>query len=210
MDFKKGGLIEPKRKQFLSVKNSYLIFTNGEETEKKYFKKFKKPITIEKFEVKTKGGKDPLTLVKKANKQIEYEGLKEKYDEIWVVFDIDDYELESIDEAIGLAKSNDIHVAYSNQCIELWFLIHLIDKSPENPIPRESLFDEIDKIFKSKFDDNYKKTKYINDYLRPYIDKAIERAKELEKYFMDKKFKSVNDMNPSTSIYKLIEKLRSN
>lgn len=210
MDFKKGGSIEPKKKQFLEVKKSYLIFTNGEETEKNYFKKFKKPITIERFEVLTKGGKDPLTLVKKAKKQIKYERMKEKFDEIWVVFDIDDYELESIDEAIELAKNSNINVAYSNQCIELWFLIHLIDISPKNPVPRENLFEEIHRMFENKFDDSYAKTKYVNDHLRPYIDVAMKRAIELENYFKDKKFTSVNNMNPSTTVYKLIEKLKSN
>jgi hypothetical protein len=44
------------------------------------------------------------------------------FDEIWCVFDRDQHPF--VDEAIELAKRNDIGVAFSNPCFELWFVLH--------------------------------------------------------------------------------------
>jgi len=46
------------------------------------------------------------------------------YDEYWCVFDVDDH--PKIPEALELARANNISVAMSSPCIELWFLIHFV------------------------------------------------------------------------------------
>ncbi|QRY55077.1 RloB family protein [Mycolicibacterium septicum] len=43
------------------------------------------------------------------------------FDEYWCVFDVDDH---PITEAVEMAAANDIKVALSSPCLELWFLIH--------------------------------------------------------------------------------------
>lgn len=75
----------------------------------------------------------PRSLVEKAVelKQVEEKeerrGRGAKHDEYWCVFDVDTH--PHLREAIDLARSEDIRVAISNPCIELWFLLHFIDQT---------------------------------------------------------------------------------
>ena len=45
------------------------------------------------------------------------------YGNIWCVFDKDSFSAEQFNGAITKAK-NEMHVAWSNEAIELWFLLH--------------------------------------------------------------------------------------
>ncbi|MGV0796192.1 RloB family protein [Mycolicibacterium elephantis] len=49
------------------------------------------------------------------------------YDEYWCIFDIDQH--ENVREALELAAANDIKVALSSPCLELWFLLHFQDQT---------------------------------------------------------------------------------
>ena len=55
---------------------------------------------------------------------------KRPYREVWVLFDRDNN--KDFDEAITLAKNNDIRVAWSNSCFEYWLLLHF----KEDPVAR--------------------------------------------------------------------------
>jgi hypothetical protein len=46
----------------------------------------------------------------------------ESYDEVWCIFDVDTH--ENLREACDQAKGNDVHLAISNPCFELWLLLH--------------------------------------------------------------------------------------
>jgi hypothetical protein len=54
-------------------------------------------------------------------------GLGDAYDEYWCVFDVDTH--PHLNEALQLARSEDIRVALSNPCIELWIIIHFQDQT---------------------------------------------------------------------------------
>lgn len=47
-----------------------------------------------------------------------------KFDQVWCVFDLDDFQKENFDQAIERAKKEKFHVAYSNEAFELWFVLH--------------------------------------------------------------------------------------
>ena len=47
-----------------------------------------------------------------------------RYGNVWVVFDKDDFSDDQFNNAISLAERNGIHTAWSNESIELWFLLH--------------------------------------------------------------------------------------
>ena len=96
----------------------FLIVCEGEKTEPVYFQGFHVPSVVT---VKVKGlAKDPLTLVERAHT---LRG-KERYDQVWCVFDKDDVFPERFNRALSLAKRRKIKVAYSNQSFELWYLLH--------------------------------------------------------------------------------------
>lgn len=95
----------------------FLIVCEGEKTEPAYFDGFRVPSVV----IKVEGlGKDPLMLVESAT------GLrgKERYDQVWCVFDRDDVLPERFNQALALAQRRKIRVAYSNQAFELWYLLH--------------------------------------------------------------------------------------
>jgi len=43
-----------------------------------------------------------------------------KFDQVWCVFDLDDFPKENFDQAIERAKKEKFHVAYSNEAFELY------------------------------------------------------------------------------------------
>ncbi len=49
-----------------------------------------------------------------------------RWDEVWGVFDVDDH--PNLAQAINLAADNEVEVAISNPCFELWALLHFQDQ----------------------------------------------------------------------------------
>lgn len=85
-----------------------------------------------KIEILDKHGV-PMTLVKAAKKAREI-ALKDAktqnddnlaFDEVWCLFDVDEH--PRVNEARQMARDNDINVAVSNPCFELWLLLHFRD-----------------------------------------------------------------------------------
>ena len=109
------GKAKPKRR--------ILIISEGEKTEVSYFGKFKHP----NLTIKTMGlGLGTCVLVREAFiKAEELERQGKKFDEKWVVFDKDDH--EDFCDAIKLAEDAGWKVAYSNQAVEYWFILHFRD-----------------------------------------------------------------------------------
>jgi hypothetical protein len=75
----------------------------------------------------------PMSLVEKAVEVKTEEERHEKrdrgraHDEIWCVFDVDEH--PHLEQASAVAAANDINLAISNPCIELWFLLHFADQT---------------------------------------------------------------------------------
>jgi hypothetical protein len=63
---------------------------------------------------------------KKAEDREARRGRGRARDEYWCVFDVDKH--AGLGDAIDLAARNEIRLAISNPCIELWFLIHFEDQ----------------------------------------------------------------------------------
>jgi hypothetical protein len=126
---------------------SFLIFCVGENTEPDYFNHFKCSTIDVKCIGKTpanslkKGtaGKDPMKMVEMVlgkdnkegqkdyyNEQRSQEG-KTPYDEVWIVFDKDNFPNNNFDKAIKEAKAHKIKVAWSNQAFEYWLILHFDD-----------------------------------------------------------------------------------
>lgn len=100
-----------------SARQSFLIVCEGTETEVHYFNAFRVPGQV--FYVK---GTATNTF------QVVEEALRlrkeEKYDQVWCVFDRDDFPAEHFNRALEMAQAHGIDVAYSNQSFELWFVLH--------------------------------------------------------------------------------------
>jgi hypothetical protein len=121
----------------------------------------------------------------------------------YCVFDTDMNSNRSkiINDAIKLAKENSIRVITSTPSIELWFLLHY-----NYTTAYMSNVDVINRL--KKYYPKYEKNVNIYPEINSNVNKAIERAKKLEKYQLDngKKVGSI-EANPNTEMYKIVEKL---
>lgn len=178
-----------------------LILCEGKNTEPHYFLtlvKSKRTTTIE-LEVDPNRGV-PTTLVKRA---IERKKLsdrrggdpRDKFDQIWCVFDVDEH--PNLSETLQLAKANEICVALSNPCFEIWVLWHFQDHT------RYDHRDDILQHCKGHIPNYNKKVSY--DALKDRYEDALRRAKNVEAKHQG----DGNEItaNPSTSVYKLTERL---
>lgn len=107
---------EPEKNE----KQRILIVCEGKNTEPSYFKKFK----LATAEIKALGkGNNTVSLVNSAYQLSQ----KEKFDQVWCVFDKDSFPASNFNNAIIIAKSHNFGVAYSNQAFEYWLILHFED-----------------------------------------------------------------------------------
>jgi RloB-like protein len=212
-------------------RKSFLIFSEGKNTEKSYFEQFKLPTV----EVEVIGaGKVTYSLVEYAipiaqqkNAEREKTG-KTKFDEVWCVFDADPVldapkQLTNFKNAIDLANANGIKVAYSNQAFEYWFILHFEDHQG-GTMHRDDYHDKINSYLKPLgcYYDGKNSKKVGADFFNQMLvivdktydgkpitrqDKAIQRAKRILQYHND------NGTSPakaesSTTVFELVERLK--
>jgi hypothetical protein len=97
-----------------------LIVCEGENTEVSYFSQFR--LTSARL-VPLGEGYNTITLV---NRAVEL-SKKGKFDQVWCVFDKDDFSAQDFNGAITMAEGHGFRVAYSNQAFEYWILLHFED-----------------------------------------------------------------------------------
>lgn len=97
-----------------------LIVCEGVNTEKSYFDQFRlasaKLVTLGK-------GFNTTSLV---NEALRLSQLK-SYEQVWCVFDKDDFTANDFNNAINIAAANGFGIAYSNQAFEYWLILHFED-----------------------------------------------------------------------------------
>lgn len=187
---------------------SFLIVCEGKLTEPNYFEALKKECNSRICKIKILGeGISTTNLIRKVVKFLEMS--EQKYDEIWAVFDEDNN--SDFNNAIKLAKENNISCAWSNESFELWYYLHF--QNLESAIKRKQYIAMIEReIQKKSPNKNYRYKK--NDMTFYYIlqkygneSLAIQRAKNLQK-----KYKNTNysKHKPCTYVNELVEKLNKN
>ena len=193
--------------------SSYLILTEGAQTEPRYLggiasyinDTFGKNIEVRVPKITIQGkGKSSLRLVEEAI------ALRAKshhiYQYCWVVFDKDDN--KDFDEAIDLAKRNNIQVAWSNQSFEYWLCLHFaLDKTPRT---RGEWEKKIDSYFKRSgfspkgYHKNAEELKTLA-ISGNYLKLAVENASRAELEFSPNVPASKKD--PCTTVHYLIKEL---
>jgi hypothetical protein len=104
----------------LKERPTILIVCEGKNTEPSYFKQFR----LSSATIKPIGeGYNTISLVNRAIKLSQ----EKAYNQVWCVFDKDDFPVIDFNNAIVLAQENNFGVAYSNQAFEYWILLHFDD-----------------------------------------------------------------------------------
>lgn len=102
----------------------FLIVCEGLNTEPDYFYHFRQYFKLANAEiVPIKGAGETIRVVEKAHE----ESKKSDFDQVWVVFDKDDFPAANFDNAIYMAEAANFHTAYSNQAFEYWLILHFED-----------------------------------------------------------------------------------
>jgi RloB-like protein len=119
----------PRRTKSLSApKKRILVFTEGEATEPIYLSYWYRLHRERVVVVIDERHGAPMTLVAAAIAERKHHLAETKrgrgtgFDEYWCIFDVDEH--PQLDRALSLAHDNDINIALSNPCLELWFVLH--------------------------------------------------------------------------------------
>jgi len=170
------------------------ILCESEKTEPNYLKKIKKMMRLRhvEFKIRRRSGMTPKKLIECA-KRIKNE---DNTAIIWLVFDCDHYEY--FDECIQKAKGK-YKVAYSNPCIEFWFLLHFKYSTADITCS------EATKQLKEKIP-NYDKTTLGDfDLLWNNLNTALQHAMKLREHHEN--IGNKDTTNPSTTVDKLVKYL---
>jgi hypothetical protein len=182
----------PREVATREIKQTFLIVCEGSKTEPNYFRGFRFPGLV----IEIKGlAVSPVQLVAEANQLVQ----GKEYDQVWCVFDRDDWPIDNFTGALSKARAKGIKVAYTNEAFELWYLLHF--NYHDTAIGREK--------YKAKLTENLGKTYFKNDptiysTLKAKTDTAIHNAKRL---FAQYEPPNPAEDNPSTTVHLLVEQL---
>ena len=196
--------------------NSFLIVTEGEKTEPLYFNGIKQEIeekiggNVDVVEVPTIDVKGQGSSTKKLieiTEELEKEG-KILYQNVWVVFDKDDF--EDFDEAIKLGKSKGYNVAWTNPSFEYWLYLHFYYSDAS--LDRKEWNKKLSKVFgennlgDGKYRKNYKDLYSLVDSYDG-VNTAIKNAKRIMSDYIEGR-DLPSRFDPGTSVHELMEKLK--
>jgi hypothetical protein len=129
------------------------------------------------------------------------ETAKAPYDQIWVVFDKDDFPLQNFNRAFDLARSHStIRACWSNECFELWYLLHFCYR--DTSVGRT----EIWKLISGYIGEDYDKADArVFEKLESKITDALRHAARLD---YQNSVTGQPRRNPSTRAHELVKVLR--
>lgn len=192
--------------QGMPERQRFLIVCEGEKTEPYYFEALKATLKRGVVEVKVLGvGTNTLNLVERAVQEKSRVGTtgEARFDQVWVVFDRDDFPAPDFDNAIKKASANGVRCAWSNQAFELWYVLHFDDRS--NRMQREDYQQCLSRHLKTEYLKSDAKMYHRLQALGSQA-KAIERAAALETR-RGETGSPPSKANPCTLVYQLVEEL---
>ncbi|MBT2411754.1 RloB domain-containing protein [Streptomyces sp. ISL-12] len=173
---------------------SILVVCGARNTEPIYVRGLLKAVDNRAVEVQIKVcPRDPVSVVRHAAGERARTG--DHYAHTWCVLDVDDF--AHLDEALRLARVENIEIALSNPCFELWLLLHFTDhrapvdgyrQAVRHLVPHHSGY--------SKAAERFSFTPYRNTW-----PDAVERARRLAEAGEEHK------QNPSTGMWRLIRQI---
>ena len=193
-----------------NVRPLLLIACEGEQTEPNYLRGYlsdliwEKVISSRSYIIVPHGHTDPVGVL---NDLLNYrkDGLiASDFERKWIFIDRDEvrtnessgHTQESFNAAIDLGVKNNVKVAWSNPCFELWFLLHYVYRC--TPVDRSEMSD----LLTSYMGTEYKKNSFeMYGNLRDLIPCAIGNARKLD----EANVSDPCDANPMTTVYKFFE-----
>ena len=186
-----------------ALKPRVVIVTEGQKTEPQYIYEFLRIHRAANVKV-VPTGFDPRAVVEKAielKKTANANRRGTSRASVWAVFDRDEH--PRFEQAQQLAEKNDIRVAASNPCFELWAVFHYQDHAA--PIDRHRCQRLLEGLCSGYRAD---RGKLFNDkdVICLNHDAAVQRGK---RSLRDREIEDDPQGNPSTSMHVLMESIRN-
>ena len=130
------------------------------------------------------------------------------YSHVWLVYDKDDFPADNFNATEELCRNNSseddvtYHAIWSNQCIELWFLLHFMYL--QSDLHRDEYYPKLTESL-GDFGAYAKNREDIFDILFPNLDFAIANARKLDKVNQGK---TPTQSAPGTKVFEIMEKFR--
>ena len=188
----------------------HLIVSEGTDTEPNYFEAVKNEINSKyrnhiKLQIEGLGDNTVNLFYRAKNKN---KKSLNGYKHVWIVYDTDSFPAEHINLTAELCRNESTdettyHALWSNQCIELWFLLHFA--LYQSDIHRAGYFPKLTEYLLDMGVGEYKKNREdIYKVLKPKLKTAIVNAKKLAEI---NEGKTPANSAPGTEIHKLMEEL---
>lgn len=176
------------------LRQRFLIVCEGQKTEPNYFQAFRVPKDVRTVVIGV--GANTISLVERTMDLRQ----EDDYDQVWCVFDKDDFTAAQFNEAIRLAKQNKIRVAYSNEAFELWYILHF--NYHQSATSRHRYGEKLSDLLGAKYEKNA-----LNMYerLEAQQETAIRNAMKLLAYYKPR-HRPAHD-NPCTTVHLLVQEL---
>lgn len=204
--------MQPRRDKAKKLQPEYhLIMTEGTVTEPGYFRAMRDRINTNyhgRIQLEIYGeGDNTLGLLNKARKRVLAN--PNGYRHVWIVYDTDDFPQEHVDQTARLCKElstedTTYHAIWSNQCIELWFLLHFCYMHSD--LHRSQYWPKLSAQLCALGKGEYSKNREdIYEILYPNMSYAIANAHRLD---AENENKQPSQSAPGTKVYELVETLK--
>lgn len=205
------GNWRPGRKsKHLPVSECFYIFCEGQKTEYNYFTRFKElisqnPVYRNRITVEAEGtGRNTMSLLRYAEEVIKEKNVENA--KVWCVYDKDNFPDADFNGVITEVKKlnsqkqdgNEFHCAWSNECIEFWFLLHFCYMTSD--IERQLYFEKLSGYLKVKYEKN------LNNIFDLLLDKGNPRlAIRYAKKILNEHEESLpSEICPGTTVQNLV------
>jgi len=210
-ELKKSPITKAKPVAVAEERKYFLIVCEGAKTEPAYFEYIQNMLPrnlLTTIDIRGEGD-NTVNVVRKAialKKEREKAG-GPRYDEVWAVYDKDDFPASRYNQAVTLAARNDVKSGHSNQSFELWYVLHFrnLQASLHRTEYIKILSAETEKILHVPYKKN-DPTIAAFIFKHGKIKRAIKWAKALEKNCTDAGLTPANS-HPHTRVYALVDEL---
>ncbi|MEU4537142.1 RloB family protein [Streptosporangium sp. NPDC023825] len=195
-----------RKNQNLPERDRFLIYFEGEVTERLYFAALKRQFRIPGIRLGSAHG-EPLKLVRAAvdhRDRAPQSAMDQhaEYTEVWCVVDVEaPTPHASLEKALVLANQNGIKCAISNPCFELWLLLHARERRGYLTTDEAcNLLETHGACGYTRSGKDFDPVALLGNY-----EIARERAQSLAKIHMDET--RLVDRNPFASVWELVDRL---
>ena len=214
---RKDAWKKERRKEYLdTISYRYFIFCEGEQTEPKYFYGFKRliegnPIYKNMVQIEIEPcGAETMRVIGKAEDYVRKNKIQRG--QIWCVYDKDSFpasDFNGVTERAETLNRNDpdvqYHSAWSNECVEFWFLLHFAYYTSNNH--RTMYIRFLNEKFAELKIGKYKKNMpNIFDILLEYGNPKLA-IRYAERIISEHGHQPPTDIAPGTKVYELVKQL---